>query len=220
MRWPLAALLLGATPAAAAELPPGFARLADVTPDIRQEMRYATAHNFLGRRVDGYEVGDCWLLAEAAAALERAALAAEQHGWRLVVYDCYRPTRAVADFLAWSKDPSEQSMKSEFYPAIDKAVLFKSGYIASRSEHSNGSTVDIGAENMDGTPLDFGTPFDFFGEASWTASDAISADARRNRDLLVDLLSAAGFGNYRKEWWHFTFRTEGKLPPYDLPITD
>jgi D-alanyl-D-alanine dipeptidase len=213
----LLAIALTALPAAAAELPPGFVRLADVAPSIRQEMRYATSENFLGRPVDGYRRGDCWLVEPAARALAKAATDAEAEGWRLVVYDCYRPTRAVADFVAWSKDPTDQARKAEYYPDIDKSQLFKAGFIATRSEHSRGTTVDVGAEMLSGVPLDFGTPFDSFSQASATASTDIHDTAQRNRANLVRLLSAQGFENYRKEWWHFTFQMP-RPEPQDVPI--
>jgi len=204
-----------ALPAVAADLPPGFVRLADVAPAIRQEMRYATPDNFVGRPINGYARGDCWLRREAAEALAAVASAAE--GWRLVVYDCYRPTRAVADFVAWSKDAADQKMKDEYYPGIDKSLLFKAGFIATRSEHSRGTTVDLGAETATGEALDFGTPFDSFFPESATASTAVSAGAQANRRRLVELMSAAGFENYRKEWWHFTFQMV-RPKAYDVPI--
>ena len=202
-------------PAQAVDLPPGFVRLADVAPGIRQEIRYATANNFVGRPIDGYGRGDCWLRREAAEALAKVAVRAE--GWRLLVYDCYRPTRAVADFVAWSKDATDQKMKAEYYPEIDKSLLFKAGFIATRSEHSRGTTVDIGAETADGRALDFGTPFDSFFPESATASAEVSAEAQANRRRLVELMAAAGFENYRTEWWHFTLEME-RPKAYDVPI--
>ncbi len=211
----LLALLAVASPAQAAGLPDGFVRLADVAPGIRQEMRYATSNNFVGRPIDGYVRGDCWLRREAAAAL--ALVAAKAEGWRLVVYDCYRPTRAVTDFVAWSKDAADQKMKAEYYPHIDKSQLFKAGFIATRSEHSRGTTVDIGAETAGGEALDFGTPFDSFLPESATASTEVSAEAQANRQRLVQLMAAAGFKNYRKEWWHFTFQMD-RPEPQDVPI--
>jgi D-alanyl-D-alanine dipeptidase len=217
----IAFLLLG-LPASAAELPAGFVRLADVAPEIRQEMRYAGSENFVGRPIDGYDAADCWLLADVAEALRRAAVSASRQGWRLVVYDCYRPARAVADFVRWSKDASDQRMKAQYYPEIDKADLFRAGYIATRSQHSKGTTVDVGAEAIvsgASEALDFGSPYDFFGKASWTGSDAVPSGARRNRERLVELLEAEGFKNYRKEWWHFEFTTRADAPRLDVPIT-
>lgn len=210
-------------PARGAELPPGFVRLAEVAPQIRQEMRYATSHNFVGRPVVGYDAGDCWLLADVAAALARAAEDARPENWRLVVFDCYRPERAVADFVAWSKDPKRQERKAEFYPDIDKSRLFKAGFIASRSQHSKGTTVDLGADLVaaDGTfePVDFGTPFDMFAKASATRSAEVTAEVKAARELLVRLLSTHGFENYSKEWWHFSFPVSPVPRSWDIPIT-
>lgn len=213
---------LALLPVIAAELPPGFVRLAEVAPSIRQEMRYAGSDNFLGRPVDGYEVGDCWLVEPAAMALARVSTVAEAGGWRLVVYDCYRPERAVRDFVQWSRDPADQTRKADYYPDIDKSELFRAGYIATRSQHSRGTTVDIGAERIvdgDGEPLDFGTAFDAFSPLSSTASKDVSAAAQGNRRRLVELMIGAGFENYRKEWWHFTLPLDPPPPAYDLPIT-
>ncbi|MDB5506032.1 MAG: peptidase vanX D-ala-D-ala dipeptidase [Devosia sp.] len=209
--------LLLTAPAVAGELPPGFTAVAEVAPGVRQELRYATSHNFIGRPIAGYDTGACWLLGEVAAALAKVAAAAKAQGWRLIAYDCYRPERAVADFLTWSKDPAEQAMKAEFYPEIDKATLFKAGFIASRSQHSKGTTIDIGAELLGGTSLDFGTPFDSFFPQSATASLDISPEAQANRQGLVALMEAAGFENYSKEWWHFSLPVAGAVP-YDMPI--
>jgi zinc D-Ala-D-Ala dipeptidase len=216
------AMLLVPAPAVSAELPPGFVRLADVAPSIRQEMRYAGTENFIGRPVEGYDVGDCWLAEPVAQALAKVAAEAEAGGWRLVVYDCYRPERAVRDFLQWSRDPSDQTRKSEYYPDIDKADLFRAGYIATRSQHSSGTTVDLGPERLvagEVVPLDFGTPFDTFSPFSSTASREVSAAAQGNRRRLVELMIGQGFENYSKEWWHFTLPLDPSPPAYDLPIT-
>jgi D-alanyl-D-alanine dipeptidase len=210
--------------ALAAELPPGFVRIQDVAPQIRQEMRYAGPDNFIGRPIAGYEAADCWLIEAAARALVGASRDAASLGWRLVVYDCYRPERAVADFVAWSKDPERQERKAEYYPDFDKADLFELGFIATRSQHSKGTTVDIGAEAVDAsgkvTKLDFGTPFDTFAANSATGSTDIPPAAREARAKLVALLAGHGFDNYRKEWWHFTFAVDPAPPSYDLPITN
>lgn len=214
-------LIAGAV--AAAELPPGFVRLADVAPEIRQEMRYAGPDNFLGRPVSGYGAAECWLLGSAASALAGVAADAAGLGWRLVVYDCYRPERAVADFVSWSKDPRRQERKAEYYPGFDKADLFSLGFIARRSEHSRGTTVDLGAELVDAagraTAIDFGTPFDMFSASSATASTDVSGAARKARATLVSLMAGHGFENYRKEWWHFTLPVDPAPPPHDVPIS-
>lgn len=213
---------LVAGPAAAADLPPGFVRLADVAPAIRQEMRYATAHNFTGQRVAGYGAGACWLRREAAQALAAVQQDLERRHWRLVVYDCYRPKRAVAAFVAWARDPADQAAKAEFYPDIDKKDLFRLGYIARTSGHSRGIAVDAGAERLDekgeAVPIDFGGGFDLFDPKSWTASRAVSREAGANRKALVAAFAAHGLANYAREWWHYSLPGLAQAPAYDVVI--
>ena len=222
-RW-RAALAIGllATPALGADLPPGFVRLADIAPAIRQEMRYAGAHNFTGRPVPGYDTGACWLRREVGQALAAVEQDLEQRHWRLVVYDCYRPKRAVAAFLAWSRDPADQLARHEFYPEIDKKDLFRLGYIARSSSHSKGIAVDAGAERLDAkgaaTPIDFGGGFDLFDPRSWTASKAITPEAVANRRILVAAFAAQGLVNYAREWWHYSLPALEKASAYDAVI--
>jgi zinc D-Ala-D-Ala dipeptidase len=215
-------LILLATPAFAAELPPGFVRLADVAPGVRQEMRYAGTHNFTARPVPGYATGACWLRREMAQALVGVERDLERRHWRLVVYDCYRPERAVAAFLAWARDPADQSAKAQFYPDIDKKDLFKLGYIARSSAHSKGIAVDAGAEALDdkgeASPIDFGGGFDLFDPKSWTGSKAVSAEAIANRKTLAAAFAAHGLVNYPREWWHFSLPGLAKVPAYDVVI--
>jgi D-alanyl-D-alanine dipeptidase len=205
-----------------AALPPGFVRLSQVTKDVREEIRYAGSHNFVGRPIAGYGAAECWLRKEAARALAAVARDLAAMGWRLVVYDCYRPERAVADFATWARDPRDQKKKAEFYPALDKEKLFALGYIAARSGHSTGTAVDAGAEAIDAagrvTPLDFGTAFDTFDPRSATASPDISGFATHNRRRLVSIFTAHGFANYKREWWHFSYRVASP-GAFDIPIT-
>jgi D-alanyl-D-alanine dipeptidase len=209
------ASLLWSIPACA--LPPGFVRLSEVAPQIRQDIRYAGWNNFTGRPVPGYGAAECWLRREVAEALARVASDLARGSWRLVVYDCYRPARAGAAFAAWAGEPSDQSRKAEFYPRIEKNRLFALGYIARVSSHSNGTAVDAGAETAGGGPLDFGTPFDLFDPRSATASREVSAEAHANRRRLAAAFAAQGFRNYAREWWHFGFGGGGAA--YDVPIT-
>jgi D-alanyl-D-alanine dipeptidase len=137
-------LIAGNIAAAAAELPRGFVYLADADPTIRQDIRYAGSHNFIGRPVEGYLAGECVLTERAAAALRQAQAALAAKKLSLIMWDCYRPARAVRDFLAWSKSPQNAPMKAEFFPNSAKAQLFALGYLATRSAHSRGSTVDLG----------------------------------------------------------------------------
>ena len=216
-----AGLLLCVQAAAAAGLPPGFVRLAEIAPQVRQDIRYAGRDNFTGRPVPGYGAAECWLRRDAAEALALVAQDLARGGWRLVVYDCYRPTRAVAAFVRWAADPADQARKAEHYPRIEKSRLFALGYIARASSHSKGNAVDAGAERMDAagraTPLDFGTAFDMFDPRSAGASRAVGGEAAANRARLSAAFAGRGFTPYAREWWHFGFGTGGAA--YDVPIT-
>lgn len=196
---------------ALAEPPPGFARLSEIAPDVAQDMRYAGPNNFTGRPVPGYRSPQCWLRADAARALAAAQADARAHGFSLVVYDCYRPRRAVSAFVEWSRN-ADQATKAEYYPRLDKSTLFARGYIAERSTHSTGLAVDLGVQGWN-----FGTPFDFFDKRSWTNSEA-RGDARAHRDTLVALMRRHGFENYPREWWHYTFKGAGDAQGYDVEV--
>lgn len=216
-------LVLLATPALAADLPPGFVRLADLAPGIRQDIRYAGSHNFTGRPVKGYDAAQCWLRRDTAVALAAVEQDLERRHWRLVVYDCYRPKRAVADFVAWARDLGDQRAKAEFYPGTPKKDLFALGYIARSSGHSKGIAVDAGAELVnekgEASPLDFGSGFDLFDQKSWTASKAIPGEAAANRQALVTAFAAHGLVNYAREWWHFSLAGTENTPAYDVVVT-
>ena len=213
--------------------PEGFVKLASVAPGILQEMRYAGEHNFLGRPVEGYDVGECWLTEPAARALSKAARTVEAQGYQLKVYDCYRPQRAVDDFVAWAQDPDDDVTRAEFYPRLEKDVLFPQGYILEKSGHTRGSTVDLtlvpeGAstspvwsvgdpqvdcaapadERFPDTSIDMGTGFDCFDPLSATASKKTTAEQAANREVLVDAMTEAGFTNLPEEWWHYTLDDE------------
>src|SRR5690606_6294623 len=206
----------------------------DVAPTIIQEMRYTTAYNFVGAPIDGYEAAECILTARAARALAAVQAEVERDGLSLKVYDCYRPQAAVNHFARWARGAGE-AMKAAFYPEEPKGGLFARGYIASRSGHSRGSTVDLTLVPLPHTPntaypdpadgplprcdrprgerfdegdLDMGTAYDCLSPASATESRAVSAEARRNRLRLREVMGRHGFRNYHKEWWHFTLRSE------------
>ena len=207
-------------PALAADLPAGFVRLKDIDPTIRQDMRYAGSANFLGRPAKGYDAPACILTPEAAEALSKAqkALASEQ--LTLVVFDCYRPTSAVADFVAWTRQGGK--IDPMWSPKVKRRDLVSQGYIAGRSAHSRGSTVDIGIAPLDpaaaapdpscgaagARTLEFGTGFDCFDPTSNTAHAPLPAGASENRRKLVQAMKAQGFRNYAAEWWHFTLNGE------------
>lgn len=198
----------------------GFVDAAAAVPGLRVEMRYFGAHNFVGRRIDGYEAPVCLLTRETAAALVAAQAELAASGLGLKVYDCYRPQRAVAHFARWARDLDDQSTKAEFYPNVDKTRLFELGYIAEHSGHSRGSTVDLTIVDLaTGAELDMGTPFDLFDTRSWPTDETVSAEARANRLRLQTLMRAHGFRALREEWWHFTL--EGEPYPrtyFDFPV--
>jgi zinc D-Ala-D-Ala dipeptidase len=206
----LAPLVLPA-PGLAGEPPPGFVRLADVAPAIKQDMRYAGAQNFTGRPVPGYGAAQCWLRAEAARALAKAQEEAHAAGFDLVVYDCYRPIRAVSAFFAWSQSPDEAT-KRDHYPNVEKRELFAQGYIALKSGHSTGLAVDLGVVGWN-----FGAPFDYFDRRSWTES-TVEPAAHANRERLVALMRRHGFENFPREWWHFSLGGVEGAQSYDVPI--
>jgi D-alanyl-D-alanine dipeptidase len=216
--------------------PPGFVDLAQIAPAIVVQMRYAGAQNFVGRPVHGYAAAHCWLSRPAALALAGVAQDLAGRGLGLMVYDCYRPQRAVDDFVAWAKerdDDGDPAARKRHYPAVPKAELFHRGYIALRSGHTRGSTVDLtliapsrmpdaGAafEEPDdcrvgnGTPtaadgsLEMGTAFDCFDERAHADHAGIAPEARHNRQLLRQAMLRRGFSPYAKEWWHFTLTAE------------
>ena len=228
-----------------APLPDGFVRLREVAPEVAQEVRYATAYNFVGRPIDGYEAPECVLTDEAADALAAVARDLGRQGLGLKVYDCYRPQTAVNHFARWT-GLRDQSMKTAFYPEEDKGWLFARGYIATRSGHSRGSTVDLTlvrlpaedavrtdfpapseaprcdapwSERLDEGDLDMGTAYDCFTPLAATDSRGVSTEARRNRDRLRAAMGRRGFRNYSKEWWHFTLRDEPHRGTYfDFPV--
>ena len=229
--------------AAQAGLPDGFVYLSDIDPSITQDIRYYGSHNFVGRRIDGYNAPECILTKQAARALSKVQAALSEDNLSLIVWDCYRPARAVADFLRWSKNPSEKGMKGEFFPNTDKASLFALGYIAARSAHSRGSAVDLGLAPKDASPaafdpaaplapctapknerfhdggLDMGTGYDCLDPSANIGNAKLQHEAEKNRTRLRKAMLAAGFKPYEKEWWHFELRNEPfRRTSFDFPV--
>ena len=215
----LAALVVCASSAEAQQRPAGFADAASVVPNLAVEMRYHGSDNFIGKPIDGYEQPVCILSREAAAALAQVARDLEPRGLALKVFDCYRPARAVAHFVRWARNLADVARKAEHYPQVDKRNLFRDGYIAARSGHSRGSTVDITLVRRDGRDLDMGTPFDFFSPRAAPSNRGVSAEAQANRRLLAEAMKLRGFVPYHKEWWHFTLRREPfPATHFDFPV--
>src|SRR3974390_440648 len=172
-----------------------------VVPGLVADIRYAGSHNFVGRPIAGYRAPRCLLTQPAANALAEVARDLAARGLVIKVFDCYRPARAVADFAHWARDPRDQAAKAEFYPDVDKRTLFRNGYIASRSGHSRGSTVDLTLARADGAELDMGTPFDFFSPLSWPGSSGVGAEAKENRAMFAAAMRRRGFPPHPRGWW-------------------
>jgi zinc D-Ala-D-Ala dipeptidase len=225
--------------------PAGFVALSDVDSTIQQDIRYATPHNFVGRPIAGYREPLCILTRTAADALHRVQMAARARGYGLKTYDCYRPQRAVDEFVDWAKHLDDQTMKAEFYPTVPKADLFADGYIGAPTAHSRGSTLDLTLVALPvrpqrgyvpGEPLrpctapvgqrfpdnsvDMGTGFDCFDPLAHTLDPHITGPARANRLLLKDLMAGAGFVNYPNEWWHYSL-ADAPYPHtyFDFPVS-
>ncbi len=216
--WLLALSCLASAPALA--LPEGFVHLADVAPLAREEARYATADNFVGRPVDGYNAPRVVLSRPAAQALDKVARELAPFGLGIKVFDGYRPQRAVDHFARWAADLADQATKSRYYPDVAKERLFADGYIAARSGHSRGGTVDLTLIDLaTGAELPMGTPFDFFGPESWPDHAGIPAPQRAHRLLLRQVMTRHGFRPLREEWWHFTLENEPYPDRYfDFPV--
>ncbi|MFJ7209643.1 M15 family metallopeptidase [Streptomyces sp. NPDC098789] len=229
--------------APAPRAPKDIVALSSVDHSIIQDMRYTTKINFMGRRVDGYQQPVCILAKPAAEALHRAQERLLPQGYSLKVYDCYRPQRAVDDFVRWAEDLKDHRMKEEFYPRVAKDRLFADGYIAAKSGHSRAGTVDVTIVKL-GSPepkegsvrpagpcyaaqderrpddsVDMGTGFDCFDTLSHTDNPQIQGTQKANRQLLKSTLAAGGFVNLPEEWWHFTYKPETYPDTYfDFPV--
>jgi zinc D-Ala-D-Ala dipeptidase len=232
---------LAAAQGSAAELPGDFVYLRDIDPTILQDMRYAGSNNLTGAPVPGYDAAECVLVRQAAEALKQVQADLRAGGLTLKVYDCYRPARAVAAFGEWGKKPDDPAAKISYYPNLPKAALFPD-YIATRSGHSRGATLDltlapIGDAWQSSAPeagtapepctapqqklapdgsLAMGTRFDCLDEKANTAAPGLTKEEEDNRAKLVKAMQAHGFINYPKEWWHFTLTPE----PYPDTIFD
>ena len=236
--------LLTLSAPALADPPDGFVYLRDVDAGIAQDMRYAGSDNFTGAALPGYDAAECVLTRAAAEALRQVEVDLAPRHLGLKVYDCYRPTRAVAAFARWARAPEAPGAPTKrFYPALDKRRLFAEGYIAAHSAHSAGIAVDLtlialpparvatfdpaarygpctapANERAPDNSLDFGTGFDCFDAKAHTSSEAIAPEQARRRALLVAAMRKRGFHNYPREWWHFSYGPHPRVL-YDFPIT-
>ena len=199
----------------------GFVVLAEYVPGIIQEIRYYSTYNFIGDRIDGYEEPCAILTVEAARALKAVSNELNVKGYRLKVFDAYRPACAVKQFVLWGIEDLDLRMKPYFYPDLEKQELFEKGYIASQSSHSRGSTVDLTLLDMStGKELDMGSPFDLFSERSHPDSKEVTEEQYENRMLLQAAMVRNGFLPFDYEWWHFTL--EGEPFPdiyFEFPVS-
>lgn len=222
---------------ARANLAPGFVHLRSVDPTIMQAIRYAGPDNFTGKTVPGYRAAECIIVKEAAQALKRIQVELKRDGLGLKIFDCYRPVSAVAAFVRWAaSEDTRPDLRQRYHPAFKRRHLFP-GFIAKRSGHSRGGTVDLTLIDLalsdqkdeplrdgcgpheGGSELDMGTGFDCFDLRSQTAFRHISAEARKNRRTLVGIMQQYGFRNYSGEWWHFTLNNEPyKRTYFDFPV--
>ncbi len=214
-------------------IPAEFTELREVVPGVLMDIRYYTRHNFVGERVDGYRAPKCYLTRRAAEALGKVQQELTAFGLSLKIYDCYRPQKAVNHFVRWAADIRDVKTKAEFYPQVDKRNLFKDGYIAEKSGHSRGSTVDLTIVTLPAKPqetyrphknlracyrparerfgdngIDMGTGFDCFDSRAHTLNKTLGPTPRLHRALLKTLMEKHGFVNYDKEWWHYTLKDE------------
>lgn len=215
--WPQVSVLPKDAAAAAAD----FVVVSQVIPDAILEIRYHSTFNFVGDRIDGYDEPCALLTREAALALKEASDDLMAQGYRIKIYDAYRPQDAVNHFVRWAKDLGDTRMKAYFYPEVDKSQLFSSGYIAKRSGHSRGSTVDITLFDLStGKDADMGGTFDYFGDASHYEYKKLTPEQKNNRLILRKAMTAHGFKPISTEWWHFTLVDEPYPDTYfNFPVS-
>lgn len=215
------------------KMPDDFVDIKDVIPAIALDIRYYTPHNFVGEKIDGYNAAKCFLTKPAALALNDIEEELNEYSLSLKLYDCYRPQRAVNQFIKWAENPDDTKMKREFYPDIDKQNLFNQDYIAKKSAHSRGSTVDVTIVPIPTPPeekyvkgqdlhpcywprekrfndnsIDMGTGIDCFSELAHTDSKQINVQQRVNRLALKSIMEKYGFISLESEWWHYTLENE------------
>jgi len=196
----------------AQQIPDGFVYLKEEIPSLLINLRYASSENFTGKIVPGYNSSKAIGTKELATALKKVQAKLKDNGLGLKIFDAYRPQSAVNSFMSWSESYSDTLRKQEYYPNINKKSLFELGYIAEKSGHTRGSTVDITLIHLvginKGKELDMGGNWDFFGERSHFNFTKITPEQKQNRELLQKVMTREGFSPYKKEWWHFSLKNE------------
>ncbi|MFV0248257.1 MAG: M15 family metallopeptidase [Tenacibaculum sp.] len=203
-----------------AQLPKGFCYVKDIVPTIEIDLRYYTNNNFTGVPVKAYQCPVLISTISVAKALQKVQAELATQGLGLKIYDAYRPQTAVDYFVKWAKKISDTLMKRQYYPNIDKSNLFKLGYIASKSGHSRGSSVDLTLIRLNTLEeLDMGSPYDFFGKSSHLSYTKLTQKQRKNRSILKSIMFKHGFKPYKNEWWHFSLKNEPFPKTYfDFPV--
>ena len=220
------ALLCCLTPAWAEEAPPpahalpdGFCYVHELIDDVILDIRYAGTHNFVGDVIDGYEAPYAVMTVQAAEKLREAADEFRQLGYRIKIFDAYRPQSAVRHFVRWAGDAQDMRMQAEFYPEFKKKILLvDQGYIARNSSHCRGSAVDMTITDLDGNELDMGTGFDYFGRLAWHGAKGASKEQAENRALLRAVMEKHGFRAFEHEWWHYKLVGEPFSEGFNFPV--
>lgn len=200
-------------------MPDDFIYVNDIAPEIRLDMRYFTDNNFVGAPIDGYEKPVAILSRPAALALKKAGELAWEAGYAICLFDAYRPQAAVNHFIRWAQNPDTRT-QADYYPRLEKSTLLQKGYIATRSSHSRGSTVDMTLVSLEtGKPLDMGSSFDFFDPISHHGAAGLTPMQIENRQILTSLMKTCGFTTFPLEWWHYTLENEPYPGRYfDFPV--
>ena len=184
-----------------------FVPVYTVIDDAAFDIRYYSSNNFTGNRIDGYKAPIAYMTKEGVKALSKAADDLRKQGYRLLIWDTYRPQKAVDNFVVWIKDPNDEGDRN-FYPDLKKSDLVKGGYIATKSSHTRGSTVDLTLIKKDGSFVDMGGTFDLFSEISHPDYKKLTREQKKNRKILHKAMIKAGFGGIDSEWWHYTLVNE------------
>lgn len=209
MKWIFYLILLSSITIYSQKLPKGFSYIKNIDSSIKKELRYCSNNNFIGSSINGYEENILITTTQTAKALKKVQNELQKKGLSLKIFDAYRPQTAVNHFVQWARVINDTLMKQQYYPSINKRHLFKLGYIASKSGHSRGSTVDLTIINLKtNVELDMGSPYDFFGVSSHITYPNLTKKQKLNRQLLQQIMKKNGFRPYTNEWWHFTLRNE------------
>jgi len=201
------------------ELPDGFCYVHELIPDVILDIRYAGEHNFVGGVIDGYEAPFAIMTEKAAEKLKEAADELREKGFRVKIFDAYRPQSAVRHFVRWAQDESDKKMQAEFYPDYKKKILLvDQGYIARNSSHCRGSAIDMTLTDMEGNELDMGTGFDYFGALAWHGAKGITKEQEQNRLLLRETMENHDFRCFAHEWWHYRLISEPFKTGFDFPV--